>query len=116
MEINMMGNYAQLARTLLNPIYDISVEGRGTGKSYDIGLCMDKLNRCMPKGIFAITGKTYGQILNRVLPSALKALGEIGYEKNIHYIIGKKPPNWYHDSYEKLSKFDNVISFANGVR
>ena len=116
MDIDITGNYAQLPRMLLTPMFDVTVEGRGTGKSYDMGFCMDRLIRNMPKGVFSLTGKTYGQLLTRTLPSALKVLDEMGYQKDVNYVIGRKPPTWFIDSYEKLSKFDNVISFANGAK
>ena len=77
---------------------------------------MDRLIRMMPKAVIAITGRTYGQLLTRTLPSSLKLLGQIGYQKEVNYVIGKRPPAWYKDSYETLNKFDNIISFSNGTR
>jgi len=40
----------------------------------------------------------------------------MGYQKDFNYVIGRQPPKWFHDSYEKIAKFDNVISFANGTK
>lgn len=115
-EIKLPANRAQLPKLLLQAKCEVSVEGRGTGKSYDIGFTMDRLIRLMPKAVVALTGKTYGQLLTRTLPSSLKLLNQIGYQKDVNYVIGRKPPSWFIDSYETLNKFDNVISFSNGTR
>lgn len=116
MDIKVSGNRAQLPKLFLSSKYEISVEGRGTGKSYDIGFKMDYLVRTMPKAIIALTGKTFGQLLTRTLPSSLKLLNRIGYQKDVNYVIGKRPPSYFADSYECINKFDNVISFSNGTR
>lgn len=115
-EIPLMANRAQLPKLLLQAPKEVCVEGRGTGKSFDIGFTMDKLIRMMPRAVIALTGKTYGQLLTRTLPSSLKLLGLMGYQKDVHYVIGRKPPSGFVDSYETLNKFDNVISFCNGTR
>lgn len=116
MEIDLYGNAAQMPGLVLSPKIHVTVEGRGTGKSYDIGFLMDRLVRAFPRGVISITGQTYGQILNRTLPSSLKVLTQMSYQRNVNFVIGRKPPNWFLDSYEPLNKFDNVISFSNGTR
>ena len=116
MEIKVSGNKAQLPKLVLSSKYEVSVEGRGTGKSYDIGFKIDYLVRTMPKAVIALTGKTFGQLLTRTLPSSLKLLNQIGYQKDVNYVIGKRPPSYFADSYECINKFDNVISFSNGTR
>lgn len=94
-EIDLKANRAQLPKLLLQAPKEVCVEGRGTGKSFDIGFTMDRLIRTMPKAVIALTGKTYGQLLTRTLPSSLKLLGQIGYQKDVNYVIGRKPPSWY---------------------
>ena len=115
-DISLNGNLAQLPKLLLRAPCEVSVEGRGTGKSFDIGFKMDQIVRFMPGAVVALTGKTFGQLLTRTLPSSLKLLNQIGYQKDVNYVVGKRPPSWFKDSYETLSKFDNVISFSNGTR
>ena len=116
MEITLSGNRAQLPSFILQPKCHVSVEGRGTGKSADIGFWMDRLIRLMPRSVIALTGKTFGQLLTRTLPSSLKMLNQMGYEKEANYVIGKRPPAYFETSYEELNKFDNVISISNGTR
>lgn len=115
-DISLNGNLAQLPKLLLRAPCEVSVEGRGTGKSFDIGFKIDQIVRFMPGAVVALTGKTFGQLLTRTLPSSLKLLNQIGYQKDVNYVVGKRPPSWFKDSYETLSKFDNVISFSNGTR
>ncbi len=116
MQINLSGNRAQLPSFILQPKCHVSVEGRGTGKSADIGFWMDRLIRLMPRSVIALTGKTFGQLLTRTLPSSLKMLNQMGYEKEANYVIGKRPPAYFETSYEELNKFENVISISNGTR
>lgn len=116
MQIDLNINRAQLPKLLLQAKAEVNVEGRGTGKSADIGFTIDRLVRRMPGSVIALTGKTYGQLLTRTLPSSLKILNRIGYEKGLNYVIGRRPPDSFRNSYEPLGKFDNVISFANGTR
>lgn len=115
-DVFVYGNRAQLPKLLLQAPSEVSVEGRGTGKSFDIGFKMDAVIRFLPRGICTITGKTFGQLLTRTLPSSLKLLNQIGHKKDFDYVIGRKPPAGFLDSYEQLNKFDNVISFRNGTR
>lgn len=116
MDIQLHGNRAQLPKLVLQAPCEVSIEGRGTGKSFDIGFKMDAIVRKMPRSVTALTGKTFGQLLTRTLPSSLKLLNQMGYQKDINYVIGRKPPSYFHDSYESINKYDNVISFSNGAR
>ncbi len=100
---------------LLNPKYHVSVEGRGTGKSADIGFWMDRCVRMMPRAIIAITGKTYGQLLTNTLPSSFKILEKMGYVKDGNYVVCKRPPKWFQHPYEQINRYDNIISFSNGT-
>lgn len=109
-------NSPQLVSVLNNAQSQVDIHGRGTGKSYIIGWEMNKIVRDMPRSVSSITGRTYGQIYTRTLPSALKFLERIGFEKDKDYIIGKKPPKgWSVTPYEKITKYENFIQFANGT-
>lgn len=116
MEKNIYVNRAQLPGILLHPKTHVQVHGRGTGKSFDVGFIIDYCVRNMPRSIVALTGKTFGQLLTRTLPSTFKLLGMLGYAKDVNYVVGKRPPSHFLDSYEQINKFDNMISFANGTR
>ena len=115
MELNVTATKSQLLGMLLNPKKHVSVEGRGSGKSADIGFWIDKCVRNMPRAIIAITGKTYGQLLTNTLPSSFKILEKMGYVKDGNYTVCKRPPRWYKQPYEQINKFENIVSFSNGT-
>jgi hypothetical protein len=109
-------NNPQLISVLNNAKSEVNIHGRGTGKSYIIGQEINQIVRNMPRSVSSITGRTYGQILTRTLPSSLKFLEKIGYEKGKDYVIGGKPPkSWTITPFEKITKFDFFIQFANGT-
>lgn len=93
----------------------VDIHSRGTGKSYSIGWEMNQIVRMMPRSITSITGQTYGQIMTRTLPSTLKFLEKLGYEKDKDFVIGIKPPKSFCSPFEKVTKYDNFISFSNGT-
>lgn len=93
---------------------EVNIEGRGTGKSYKIGWEINQIVRNMPRSISSITGRTFGQILTRTLPSTLKFLEKLGYEKDIDFIIGRRPPKGFIEPFEKVTKYENFISFSSG--
>ena len=67
-------NNPQLISVLNNAKSEVNIHGRGTGKSYIIGQEINQIVRNMPRSVSSITGRTYGQILTRTLPSSLKFL------------------------------------------
>ena len=60
---------------------EVDIHGRGAGKSYIIGWELNQIVRSMPRSITSMTGRTFGQIYTRTLPSTLKFLEQLGYEK-----------------------------------
>lgn len=108
-------NNPQLVSVINDAPSQVDIHGRGTGKSYIIGWEINQTTRKMPRSVTSITGRTYGQIYTRTLPSALKFLEKIGYEKDKDYVIGKRPPRSWITPYEHVTKFDNFIMVANGT-
>ena len=108
-------NNPQLISVVNNARSEVNIEGRGTGKSYKIGWEINQIVRKMPRSVTAITGRTFGQIYTRTLPSSLKFLEKLGYVKDKDYKIGVKPPRGWVSPYETITKFDNFISFSNGT-
>ena len=113
-EIVNLNSYQQIS-VINNPKNEVNIAGRATGKSFIMGWEMNQIIRRMPRSITAITGQTYGQMLTRTLPSTLKFLEQIGYEKDKDYVINKMPPAGWEKPYETVTKFDNFISFRNGT-
>ena len=111
----VMLNKPQLRSVFHNAPNEVNIEGRGTGKSYKIGWEINQIVRTMPRSVTAITGRTFGQIYTRTLPSSLKFLELLGYQKDKDYKIGTKPPAQWIKPYETITKYDNFISFSNGT-
>ena len=108
-------NNPQQISVLNNAMSTVDIWGRGTGKSFSMGWEINQIIRNMPRSVTSITGQTYGQLLTRTLPSTFKFLGELGYEKDKDYVIGRKPEKSWLTPYEPILKHENVISFANGT-
>ena len=108
-------NTPQLFSVLYNAKSEVDIEGRGTGKSHKIGWEINQIVRNMPRSITSITGRTFGQIYTRTLPSSIKFLEKIGYQKDKDFKIGGKPPKGWKSPYEVVTKYENFISFSNGT-
>ena len=108
-------NSPQLISVLNDAPCQVDIHGRGTGKSYIIGWEISNIVRRMPRSVSAITGRTFGQIYTRTLPSSLKFLELIGYEKDKDFVIGRRPHKGWLTPYEKITRYDNFISFSNGT-
>ena len=113
-------NGPQLISALNQPISEVDIWGRATGKSFIIGNEMNDIIRSMPRSITSITGQTYGQLLTRTLPSSFKLLEQLGYKRYVpgeggHYVINEKPPKHFLTPYEPVLNHKNFISFSNGT-
>ena len=112
---NVIYNPGQILSVILHPKCEVELAGRGKGKSAVIGHKLHLINTYMPRSVTSITGKTFGQLLTRTLPSTFKFLEEyFGYAKDVHYVINRKPPAHFAEPYERILKHDNFISFING--
>ena len=108
-------NRPQIIMALSTAKSEVDIQGRGVGKSYSIGWEMNNIVRQMPRSLTSITGRTFGQIYSRTLPSTMKFLETIGYIKDKDYVIGRTPPKSFQSPYEKINKYENFISFSNGT-
>jgi hypothetical protein len=107
-------NKAQQQSIILNAKNQVDIWGRGTGKSFIIGWDIDRINKLMPRALCGITAKTYGQAMTRTLPSTFKFLEKLGYYQGHQYVVNRKPPKHFKEPYEKVFKYDNLISFICG--
>ncbi|MFZ4413672.1 MAG: hypothetical protein ACOYOV_11350 [Bacteroidales bacterium] len=107
-------NKIQLQSILLDAKDETNIEGRGSGKSNAIGWKILRAYRKMPRGIILIAGQTYVQLFTRTLPATFSFLERNGLYKDVHWVIGKRPPKSWDDPFERPLKYDNFISFNNG--
>jgi hypothetical protein len=90
------------------------VAGRGFGKSFVIGLDFAQDVEMLPRAKTIFLGLTYTQIYSNTLLPICSALESLGYHRDIHYVIGKRPPAGFVHPYQRPERYDNVISFWNG--
>ena len=90
--------------------------GRGTGKSTVFGIRLKDCVNQMPRAKIAIPGETYKQLLTQTLPSTIQGLEMLGFKKDLHYFVGRKPPEkWrWPEAYEPPLSYENSIIFYNG--
>jgi hypothetical protein len=95
----------------------VSLWSRATGKSTLIAWLIHLIVTKMPRSCWAIVGSTYAQILTRTLPSTIASLERLGYIKDVHYFIGRKPPvGWgWPEPYQRPVKYDHFIIFYTGA-
>jgi len=75
--------------------------GRGTGKSAGISLLMDYIIKKMPRSSWGIQAMTYKHALTSTLPATLAALSMLGYKRDVHYFVGRRPPQkWIDNGWE----------------
>lgn len=95
----------------------VAVMGRRFGKSHGVNAPWWLRNlQQMPGSSGGIVGASFQQLLTRTLPSTLKGLEAMGLRRDVHYVIGHKPPRSlnYQKPYIEPISYDRVISFYNG--
>lgn len=103
---------------------------RGWGKSDGLdAITLLRDVHAMPGSVGALLSPTYGKLLQNTLPAVEKSLKRWGYFRDIHYVIGRKPPKalnfgkphtepfdysyamtWYNGSTLILVSFDRKMS------
>ena len=96
------------------------VAGRAWGKSTVIALILYYLLKAMPRAKVFFSSTTIEQIKNSTLPPVIAKLHEMGIKEGIHFVVGKNPWNdaktsWFKRPISPVKKFDNVITFWNGL-
>ena len=113
LELNLMQMLLQICQQKMRTVQC----GRGSGKSTGAAIDMKEVLYDMPRSKnFILTG-TYQQALTRTLPSTIKALEMLGFVKDLHYFIGRKPPiSWkWNEAYEPPLDAKHSIFFFNGT-
>lgn len=95
----------------------ICVAGRRFGKTH--GIIAPWLLRniqYMPRSGGGIIGSTFQQMLTRTLPGTLRALADMGFQRDVHYVVNKKPSENmnFRAPIIKPVSYDHTISWYNG--
>lgn len=116
-EIDIERNAMQmLVRYAQQPVVVVEA-GRGAGKSTVLADVMVDVVHDMVRSTNFLQGETYQQILTRTLPSTIESLTTLGYVKDHHYFIGRRPPkNWgWKEAYQPPQDYTKAISWYNGT-
>lgn len=108
-------NLAQFRTVLNTSKLQVDVWGRATGKSTNKAWRYHRMIESMPRSTHIISGATFQQILTRTLPATFEAMERLGYEKDIHYVVGKEPPKYWKRPYQQPLHYERFISFINGT-
>lgn len=110
-------NRAQIEVMRVGAKHSYIVASRGVGKSEGIDAPWLLRNTfAMPRSAGAILSPTYGKLLRNTLPAVFSSLERLGYLRNVHYFIGRKPPKQYGFQSPIINPFDYsyVICWFNG--
>ncbi|RYE26851.1 MAG: hypothetical protein EOP45_03110 [Sphingobacteriaceae bacterium] len=109
-------NMMQLMVRMAKQPVKIVEAGRGAGKSTVLADEIADVVHDMPRSTNFLQGATFQQILTRTLPSTILSLETLGYIKDLHYFVGRKPPkSWgWKEAYEPPLDYNRAIYFYNG--
>ena len=90
--------------------------GRGTGKTTLLAAFARRIMRDLPRGVYQWEVPTYQKFLTEIIPAFIHGLEMQGLYKDLHYFIGKRPPQrWgWPEPYKPPVRYDNFICFYNG--
>ena len=109
-------NDPQLYALLMNTRDEVIVAGRGMGKG---AIQAGRLLSCvqnMPGSIGGFVAPSVKRCMTNILPSLLIHLDKWGYRRDVHYVVGHRPPKRLHWDQPIFTpeNWENTISFYNG--
>jgi hypothetical protein len=96
---------------------EIIIASRRFGKSHGIiGPRIIRNVQAMPGSTGCYVASSFRQALTRTLPAAIAGLESLGYRRNLHFVIGRRPPKrlGYLHPIIVPDDYANIISFYNG--
>lgn len=102
---------------LVNARESVNICSRRWGKSYLIALAIQRNVLEMPKSTGVFLASSFRQAHSRTLPSALMVLDQLGWKRDIHYVIGHRPDKklGFDNPYFMPNDLKDVVWFANGT-
>lgn len=102
---------------------EIAIFGRGTGKTEGIGAVKTSMNylSSMPRSSGVILGTTFTQLLTRTLPGLIYGWEKLGFKRDVHYTLCKKPTDkwikqWqWKGPYRPPLSYQYFIAWYNGA-
>ncbi len=101
-------NVPQIKTMLVDATETYVVAGRGVGKSSGV-IAPWLIRRAaeMPRSMGGIVGATFQQLLVRTLPPVVSMWKRMGYQQNIHFIIGQDPLSNKMSSWRQMWKWED---------
>lgn len=108
-------NDPQRLTQLIGANTTVIVAGRRTGKTDSIAapFVLRNMQR-MPGSTGGIVVPTYKHGLTNTLPGLFTAFRRWGYIRDVHYVIGKRPPKSFARPIIEPADYEHVITFYNG--
>jgi hypothetical protein len=114
-------NHTQLQAMVVDANIEVHIIPRGDGKTQGI-LAYKVANNVitMPRSLGVICQPTYEGMLTKTLPPLIAGLANLGYHKDIHYVIGKAvPESWkknglWQDPYQPILSPKYIMHWFNG--
>ncbi len=108
-------NDPQRLTQLIGANTTVIVAGRRTGKTDSIAAPFVLRNMQRMEGSTGgIVVPTFKHGLTNTLPGLFTAWRRWGYEKGVHYVVGRKPPKAFKRPLIEPSDYEHVITFYNG--
>lgn len=112
--ISVYFNRVQIAFVKALQKVRVLIAGRGFGKSTLLAWIIYEMVRAMPRAKVFFASTTVEQIRNSTLPPIIQKWAEFRLKEDVHYVIGKKPPDWFKRPISPPKEFGNIITFFNG--
>lgn len=115
-EIELPLPHLQIRLVRANQTWFVAARGSGKttrGLSFYMIDCVYEL----PRSTGVITGPSYEHLLDNTLNPLFNALAEFGFEQDVHYVFGTRPPDDWEKPYitPRTKKYDHIISWHNGT-
>ncbi len=108
-------NRPQLMAQLVAARTTVIVAGRRTGKTDSIAAPYAlKMMQRMPGSTGGIVVPTFKHGLTKTLPALFAAWARWGYKRDVHYVVGRRPPKDFSRPIIEPQQWENVIAFYNG--
>lgn len=110
-------NPAQMRSYLVRPKHEVSIIGRGGGKTTNILAPRLKYwTETMPRSSSGLLGASYMQLFTRILPGVIKGFNTMGWRENKDYWVGKYAPaqTGVPKPHKAPLKSDYIIHLKNG--
>jgi hypothetical protein len=91
------------------------VMGRRGGKTHGVAAPWWLRNVLhMPQSAMGIVTPTFKMALTQTLPGTFDAMNSLGYIRDVHYVVGTKPPSHFKKPVREPFNYDRVVSWFNG--